>query len=92
MFVGEGHQDDITTPRMTDGVFESKYEIDSLCAFLKLSYWYYKSRYPSGDEEMLKSSVFLAHPEWVDAVALALTTIQTMIDNNGQGAYCGWLI
>ncbi len=38
---GEGHQDDIRKPRMTPAVFEGKYEIDSLGAFLKLSYWYW---------------------------------------------------
>jgi meiotically up-regulated gene 157 (Mug157) protein len=27
---GAGHQDDVTTPKMKPGVFESKYELDSL--------------------------------------------------------------
>lgn len=39
---GHDHQSDITKPPMTAAVFESKYEIDSLCAFLKLSYWYWR--------------------------------------------------
>jgi meiotically up-regulated gene 157 (Mug157) protein len=38
---GEGHQDDIRKPAMTPSVFEGKYEIDSLGAFLKLSYWFW---------------------------------------------------
>jgi meiotically up-regulated gene 157 (Mug157) protein len=55
---GEGHQHDIVTPPMTRSVFESKYEIDSLGAFLKISYWYY--RY-SG------STTFITE-EWLAAV------------------------
>ena len=39
---GEGHQSDLRTPPMSASVFEGKYEIDSLCAFLKLSYWTWK--------------------------------------------------
>lgn len=39
---GEGHQHDQRKPPMTPSVFEGKYEIDSLSAFLKISYWYWK--------------------------------------------------
>ena len=39
---GEGHQNDICKPPMTASVYESKYEIDSPSAFLKLSYWYWR--------------------------------------------------
>ena len=33
---GNGHQDDIRTPPMQPAIFEGKYELDSLCAVLKL--------------------------------------------------------
>ena len=39
---GDGHQSDVRMPPMSASVFEGKYEIDSLCAFLKLSYWTWK--------------------------------------------------
>jgi hypothetical protein len=56
---GEGHQSDQTTPRMTRSIFEMKYEIDSLGAFMKLSYWYWKY---SG------STAFMT-PKWLEAVS-----------------------
>lgn len=35
---GHGHQIDERIPRMQPGIFEGKYELDSLCAVIKLSY------------------------------------------------------
>jgi hypothetical protein len=64
---GDGHQTDKRTPPMTAPVFEGKYEIDSLCAFLKLSYWYW--RY-GGDESLL--SVITV--DWLKAVKALLST------------------
>jgi meiotically up-regulated gene 157 (Mug157) protein len=63
----EGHQDDSVKPPMTYAVFESKYEIDSLCAFLKLSYWHY--RY-SGVAALLR----FATDSWFAAVQKLLDT------------------
>jgi len=71
---GEGHQDDIRKPPMTPSVFEGKYEIDSLGAFLKLSYWYYA---------YTNSTTFM-NSNWYDAVSTTISTIQTMIDDDGN--------
>jgi len=64
---GQGHQLDQRVPHMTASVFEGKYEIDSLCAFLKLSYWHW--RY-SGDEALLR----YADSAWIAAVSRLLDT------------------
>lgn len=62
-----GHQTDRRTPPMTASVFEGKYEIDSLCAFLKLSYWHF--RY-SGEEALIR----FATDNWLEAVSKLLNT------------------
>eukprot|EP00602_Paraphysomonas_sp_CaronLab_P011530 CAMPEP_0185039854 /NCGR_PEP_ID=MMETSP1103-20130426/37184_1 /TAXON_ID=36769 /ORGANISM="Paraphysomonas bandaiensis, Strain Caron Lab Isolate" /LENGTH=362 /DNA_ID=CAMNT_0027578905 /DNA_START=469 /DNA_END=1557 /DNA_ORIENTATION=+ len=59
---------------MTPAVYEGKYEIDSLAAFLKLSYWYW--RY-SGTSEIFT-------PEWFGGVYAALNTMRTMQVDDGQ--------
>ena len=56
-------------PPMQPSVFEGKYEIDSLCAFLKLSYWHYTL---SEDIEPFLSQ------NWHSAVGRVLNTIETM--------------
>ena len=55
---GDGHQYDQRKPPMTPSVYEGKYEIDSLSAFLKISYWYWKYS---------KSTDFIT-PDWLSAV------------------------
>lgn len=69
---GKGHQTDIRKPPMTSSVFEGKYEIDSLGAFLKLSYWYW---YYTGDEALLR----FADKNWLTAVQTLLTTGKVII-------------
>jgi meiotically up-regulated gene 157 (Mug157) protein len=85
---------------MTKAVYEGKYEIDSLSAFLKLSYWYW--RYST------RSDMF--NQEWFDGVSArrfihtcgdspvvilqinkAVSTIQIMQENDGQSEYTPYL-
>ena len=65
---GQGHQDDIRKPPMTPSVFEGKYEIDSLGAFLKLSYWHWQL---SGDDALLR---FSSTDSWLPAVQQTIDT------------------
>jgi meiotically up-regulated gene 157 (Mug157) protein len=74
---GAGHQSDRRTPPMKPSVFEGKYEIDSICAFLKLSYWYWKS---VGDQSLVK----FVDDRWLSAVQTALNTISIMQKDSGQ--------
>ena len=70
---GEGHQYDQVKPNMSPSVYESKYEIDSLSAFLKLSYWYW--RY-SGSDSFITD-------DWLAAVDLTRSTIAIMQADTG---------
>ena len=54
---GNGHQDDKRVPKMTPPVFEGKYELDSLCAVIKLAYAYFN--HSSGDTSLIESALFL---------------------------------
>jgi meiotically up-regulated gene 157 (Mug157) protein len=74
---GDGHQSDRRTPAMTRAVFEGKYEIDSLAAFLKLSYWHWRF---SGDEALVR----FATDKWLSAVDKLLDTVQTMQRDTGK--------
>lgn len=57
---------------MTPAVFEGKYEIDSLCAFLKLSYWSWKMV----DIEFLLK---FANADWIEAADLVVETSKNLL-------------
>jgi len=63
---GHGHQDDKRVPPMTPGVFEGKYELDSLAAVLKSSNAYYNA---TGD------TALLADDTWLSAMEKIMDTI-----------------
>eukprot|EP00386_Alphamonas_edax_P012993 GDKI01040299.1.p1 GENE.GDKI01040299.1~~GDKI01040299.1.p1 ORF type:complete len:516 (-),score=143.85 GDKI01040299.1:198-1745(-) len=76
---GEGWQQDIRTPPMQGSVFEGKYEIDSLGAFLKLSYWYYRTMGTGVLDKVVTD-------DWLTAVGNTLTTIETMQKDTGMAS------
>ena len=63
---GAGHQDDVRTPPMTKGVFEGKYELDSLAAVLRSSFFYWNAT---------RDATLLADGDWLAAVERILDTI-----------------
>lgn len=72
----EGHQDDMRTPPMSASVFEGKYEIDSLNAFLKLSYWYWQY---TNDDALLRIAENTDY--WLPAVNKTLKTSKYITTN-----------
>jgi meiotically up-regulated gene 157 (Mug157) protein len=64
------HWNDVRTPKMTNAVFEGKYELDSLAAFLKLSRSVYSE----------SSTLFKTQSDdliiWLDAVTKTIATIK----------------
>jgi meiotically up-regulated gene 157 (Mug157) protein len=64
---GAGYPEDTRTPPMTPPVYEGKYEVDSLLAFLKLSYWHWRS---SGNAALER----FASADWISAVGRTLET------------------
>eukprot|EP01036_Dinobryon_divergens_P024671 gene24671-33142_t len=84
---GDGHQSDVRTPPMTASIFEGKYEIDSLCAFLKLSYWTWKL---TSDQVLFRmaispsKAVDESDSEWLRAVEKTIDTIRTMQLDDGK--------
>lgn len=63
------HQSDCRLPPMNLRLFEGKYELDSLCAVLKLTYHYVNT---SGDTELLTTE----HHLFLRAVDVILTTME----------------
>ena len=72
---GDGHQSDVRTPPMSASIFEGKYEIDSLCAFLKLSYWTWKL---TSDQVLFRIALLPSKAkvtsEWLQAVEKTIDT------------------
>ena len=66
---------DIPTPK--PGVHERKWEIDSLCYFVRLSYYYFKI---SGDNSFMDS-------DWDKAAKLVVETFRTEQRENGTSPY-----
>ena len=62
---------------MKPGVFERKWEVDSLCYCMRLAYQYWKI---TGDTETFDS-------QWKDAMRLAVATFRDQQRQNGDGAY-----
>lgn len=75
---GAGAQTDVRKPPMTKAVFEGKYEIDSLCAFLKLSFWFnYYGKLSTSEYAVVYDET------WYSAVEELLDTINVMMTTNG---------
>lgn len=77
---GGNHQDDDRRPPMTTRVWEGKYELDSLAAFLKLSAAYH--------EHTLDDACF--DSEWRDAVVAAVDTIEREQQSTDEDQAAGW--
>lgn len=65
-----GSDDQVTPPVTNQTVFECKYELDSLAAFLELSTNYYTAT---------NDSAFFGQFQWVDAVTTLLNTVATQM-------------
>lgn len=69
------HADDDTV--MKPGVFERKWELDSLCSVIRLSYGYWRA---TGDTSPFDS-------QWREAMTLIIATMRTQQRKDGAGPY-----
>ncbi|KAL7622567.1 hypothetical protein AAE478_008074 [Parahypoxylon ruwenzoriense] len=67
---GYADTDKVTPPYSTDFVFECKYELDSISAFLQLSYDYYNKT---------QDSDFFGKFQWINAVKTILNTTEGLL-------------
>jgi len=82
---GQGNQDDVRQPPMTAAVYEGKYELDSLAAFLKLSRSYWEH---TGDEACFEGSD--GGTSWLKAVDSALRVIEWNQQSTAEESEVGW--
>ncbi|KAI0009263.1 glycoside hydrolase family 125 protein [Xylariaceae sp. FL0662B] len=67
---GYADTDQVTPPFNTSFVFECKYELDSIAAFLQLSHDYY---------EKTKDAKFFGKFQWIDAIKTILNTTESLL-------------
>ncbi|KAI1387820.1 glycoside hydrolase family 125 protein [Hypoxylon trugodes] len=67
---GYGDTDQVKPPYNTSFVFECKYELDSISAFLQLSYDYYNKT---------EDSDFFGKFQWINAIKTVLNTTQALL-------------
>lgn len=86
---GAGHQDDVRTPKMTAPVYEGKYELDSLAAFLKLS-WTYWNATQDGSCFVMDAPGVPGGGAWLAAVARVLEVVEYNRQSTAADTGAGW--
>ena len=87
---GAGHQDDVRTPPMTPPVYEGKYELDSLAAFLKLSRSYWNATEDRDCFAFADESEHLEKGTWFQAVERTLDVISWNTQGTAAETDAGW--
>ncbi len=88
---GAGHQDDLRTPNMTAPVFEGKYELDSLAAFLKLGWTYWNATQDGSCFVMDSDDSDIDDGEaWLAAVARVLDVVEYNTQSTAEDGEAGW--